>query len=183
MSTPQLPSSRLSFQAFHALYAKPWFDYVYLQTANREVARDTVREAFGHLEREWQHALEQESVSAYAWRILKEHVGAWLVANGRVVAIRETAAFAPLARALDLTRDRFALMESRLGLFHALLRLTERQYDVIVLRYVMGCTDAEVAARLGVAESTVRSTVRHAKRRLARELRISERPRTTSGRN
>ncbi|MYW05624.1 hypothetical protein [Streptomyces sp. SID3343] len=44
MSTSE--SSRLSFQAFHALYAAPWYDYVYLQTASREVARDTVREAF-----------------------------------------------------------------------------------------------------------------------------------------
>jgi RNA polymerase sigma-70 factor (ECF subfamily) len=46
-------------------------------------------------------------------------------------------------------------------------RLPERQYDVMVLRYVLGYGDDKVARLLGVRENTVRSLVRVATRELA----------------
>jgi DNA-directed RNA polymerase specialized sigma24 family protein len=47
-------------------------------------------------------------------------------------------------------------------------RLPERQYDVMVLRYVLGYEDDRVARLLGVKEDTVRSLVWDARRRLTR---------------
>jgi RNA polymerase sigma-70 factor (ECF subfamily) len=66
------------------------------------------------------------------------------------------------------------VLEGEIGLYGAIAALPERQYDVMVLRYVLRAPDEDVAAYLGIELSTVRSHVRHARRRLARMLDIPE---------
>ncbi|WP_308251465.1 RNA polymerase sigma factor [Streptomyces albireticuli] len=51
-------------------------------------------------------------------------------------------------------------------------RLPERQYDVIVLRYVLGYPTSRVAEIMGISPATVRSHVRGARRRLAHDLHL-----------
>lgn len=61
-----------------------------------------------------------------------------------------------------------------MGLYAAISRLPERQCDVIVLRHVIGYSDAQIAALLGVDEVTVRSHASRGKRKLAAALGIDQ---------
>jgi len=164
----------LTFDAFHEYHHKLWLRYAQTQVGSRADADTVVAATCRHLLRNWAYVLEQESVPAYTWAVLREQIHNWLDKRGRGPALAGTAAFDAACRKLLLyeLRDEFAVLESEIGLYSAIAELPERQYDVIVLRYVLGCTDEEVAEYLGFRLATVRSHVRHAKRKLAARLNL-----------
>jgi RNA polymerase sigma factor (sigma-70 family) len=173
----------LSFDAFDASHHRLWLRYAHTQAGSREAAQRIVEDACRHLLEHWEHALRQESLTEYAWTVLKEHVAHWLGERGLRPQLAETAAFHAAVRKalLHELRDEFAVLEGEIGLYAAIGRLPERQYDVIVLRYVLGCSEEEVAGYLGFQTATVRSHIRYAKRKLARELHTAPGPGTTDG--
>ncbi|MFI7100613.1 RNA polymerase sigma factor [Streptomyces sp. NPDC050161] len=171
---PERESSRhlsLTFEAFHSTHARKWLTYAYLHTGSQAAAADVTRAAYRQLAALWPHALRQASVEAYAWSVLKERVVEWLYDHQQPTALTETAAFAVVTQALlRECQQQFALLESQLGLYAAIARLPERQCDVIVLRHVIGYSDAQIGALLGVDEVTVRSHASRGKRKLAAAL-------------
>ncbi|MEU9115421.1 sigma-70 family RNA polymerase sigma factor [Streptomyces sp. NPDC048483] len=177
-SGPAGPAARhlsIALEAFHATHARKWLTYAYLHTGSEDAAREVTRSAFRQLSRLWPHALRQASVEAFAWSVLKERVVEWLYDHQQPTALTETAAFAIVTHALlRECQQRFALLESQLGLYAAISRLPERQCDVIVLRHVTGYDDAQIAALLGVDEVTVRSYASRGKRKLAAALGIDQ---------
>lgn len=162
----------LSFSAFDESHHRLWLRYAHTQVGSREAAHDVVADACRHLLANWQQALVQESLAAYAWTILKEHLSRWLAERGRQPMFTGTAAFEAAIRKALLggLGDEFAVLADEMRLYAAIARLPERQYDVVVLRHVLGCTEEEVADCLGSDPATVRSHLRHARRKLAREL-------------
>lgn len=158
-----------TFTAFYSLHHKVYLRYAHLQLDSRPEAELVVEDVFVQLATMWPHVLQQPTVDGYAWAVLKEEVARRLEVQGRGVALVETAAFAAARRE---SRTTFAVLESSLGLYAAIARLPERQYDVIVLRFVLGYPMRQVAALMGVTYGTVRSHVRGARRRLARDLGI-----------
>lgn len=103
-----------------------------------------------------------------------------LAAQGRSPATVETLAFARAVRAattplLDSFRTAFraaygiqtAELEESLGLFSHMTRLSERQFDVLVLHDALGFDTRHTALIMGISQATVRSTRRTAKHRLA----------------
>ncbi|WP_189133863.1 RNA polymerase sigma factor [Wenjunlia tyrosinilytica] len=175
-SPPPLRSRRLAltFEAFHDTYHRGWLRFAHLQVGDADAARTVVDLLCAQLAGGWSHALKQGNVQFYAWALLKEHIAARLEERNHRVALVETAAFASaVTRMLDVTEDRFAVLECGICLYGAIARLPERQYDAVVLRFVLGYPEAEAAALLGVKASTVRSTVSFAKRRMAKDLDIA----------
>ncbi|MEW1722144.1 sigma-70 family RNA polymerase sigma factor [Streptomyces sp. NPDC093109] len=174
----QLPERRLAltFDAFDAHHHTLWLRYAHTQVGGRAAAERVVDATCARLLEHWPHVLTQESVARYAWAVLKEEVAQWLEAHGREPALVGTAAFRAAIRKLlrPGARDRFAVLQGEIGLYAAIARLPERQYDAIVLRHVLRVPDETVAEYLGVELATVRSQVRHARRRLARELDLPE---------
>ncbi|MEU7176855.1 RNA polymerase sigma factor [Streptomyces celluloflavus] len=165
----------ITFEAFHGTHARKWVTYAYLHTGGEAAAREVTRSAFRQLRLLWPHALRQASVEAFAWSVLKEHVVDWLYDHQQPTALTETAAFAVVTQALlRECQQQFALLESQLGLYAAISRLPERQCDVIVLRHVIGYSDGQIAALLGVDEVTVRSHASRGKRKLAAALGIDQ---------
>ncbi|MER8001168.1 sigma-70 family RNA polymerase sigma factor [Streptomyces sp. NPDC095613] len=166
----------LTFDAFQAHHLKLWLRYAHTQVGSRSAAEGVVDATCARLLRHWPHVLEQESVARYAWAVLKEEVARWLHQHGLQPVLVDTAAFHAAIRKLLLyeMRDQFAVLQGEIGLYGAIARLPERQYDVIVLRYVLHVPDEEVAEYLGIEVATVRSHVRHARRRLAKDLDVRE---------
>ncbi|WP_164543605.1 RNA polymerase sigma factor [Streptomyces mobaraensis] len=158
------------FTAFYALHHRPYLLYACAQLGTRADAEWVVEEVFGQLASCWTEVLRQPNVAAYALATLKEETAKVLAARGRPLALVETAAFADVRAG---TRDRLLRLESDLGLYSAITRLPDRQYDVVVLRYVLGYPVRQVAEIMGLTPATVRSHVRGARRRLARELGIA----------
>ncbi|MBL1089353.1 sigma-70 family RNA polymerase sigma factor [Streptomyces sp. 9-7] len=165
----------ITFEAFLATHARKWLTYAYLHTGSEPAAREVALAAYEQLGRLWPHALRQASVEAYAWSVLKERVVEWLYDHQQPTALTETAAFAVVTHALlRECQQQFAMLESQLGLYAAIARLPERQCDVIVLRHVIGYSDAQIGALLGVDEVTVRSYASRGKRKLAAALGIDQ---------
>ncbi|WP_407285706.1 RNA polymerase sigma factor [Streptomyces sp. BP-8] len=165
----------ITFEAFLATHAGKWLTYAYLHTGSEAAAREVTLSAYEQLGRLWSHALRQASVEAYAWSVLKERVVEWLYDHQQPTALTETAAFAVVTHALlRECQQQFAMLESQLGLYAAIARLPERQCDVIVLRHVIGYSDAQIGGLLGVDEVTVRSYASRGKRKLAAALGIDQ---------
>jgi RNA polymerase sigma factor (sigma-70 family) len=164
----------LTFDAFHDRHRQLWMRYAHTQVGSRPAAETVVDNACARLKGDWKHVLAQESVPRYAWSLLKEEVHRWLDARGLQPLLVPAAAFHAAVGKLLLheTRDEFAVLEGELGLYGAIAGLPERQYDVIVLRFVLGNDEEHVAEYLGIELATVRSHVRHARRRLARALNV-----------
>src|SRR5689334_16794017 len=101
------------------------------------------------------------------------------VLNGCRSALRRRG----VARRIGLTQqaaaneDRMAsaeseviLSEDRRQVLGALARLPRRRREVLVLRYYLGLSEAEIAAVLGISAGTVKSTAARALAALARDL-------------
>ncbi|MER5886991.1 sigma-70 family RNA polymerase sigma factor [Streptomyces sp. NPDC001941] len=170
-----------AFWAFHELYHRAYYEYARVQLGNATDARDLVDRVFTHIGFIWRSITAEENLGAYAWALLKERVDSELTAQGRDPAAAETLAFhraigAATGPLLDDFRRQFKAqvseLESSVGLFAAMARLPERQFDVMVLNYALGFSTGRTALAMGISEATVRSTRRTAKSRLAADLKL-----------
>jgi RNA polymerase sigma-70 factor (sigma-E family) len=127
---------------------------------DRAAAEDVVHDAFCGLCRRWDHLTDPRKAPAY----LRSSV-----LNGCRSALRQRArgggqvwmpgdeALGGAAPGADADGPLMA-SEDRRAVLAALRRLPSRQREVLVLRYYLELSDAEIARTLGIGESTVRST-------------------------
>jgi RNA polymerase sigma-70 factor (ECF subfamily) len=168
---PQLPEA---FWAFHRQYYRGYRRYAHVHLGDRHTAGHLVHQVFMHLALNWARLMEEANPAASAWALLKESVAGELQRQGRRPAMTETAVLQRVMRSvLESSRQEFAVIESALGLYPAIARLPERQFDVMVLRHVLGYSTATTARIMGVTDATVRSHRHLARRKLARELGIN----------
>lgn len=168
---PQLPKA---FWAFHGQYYRAYRRYAHVHLGDPHAAGELVHQVLMHLAMNWAHLMEEANPAASAWALLKESVAGELRIQGRKPAVPETAMLQRVVRAvLESSRQEFEVIESALGLYPAIARLPERQFDVMVLRYVLGFSTDTVARIMGVTKATVRSHCHLARRKIARELGIA----------
>ncbi|MEE1928635.1 sigma-70 family RNA polymerase sigma factor [Streptomyces sp. TRM 70351] len=165
------------FWAFHKRYWPAYRAYAELHLGDARLAGRVAHRVFQNLMRSWSRLMEEASPASSAWAQLKEAVDEILIAQGRESAMVETASFGRVSRAvLEGTREEFAAMETSIGLYAAISRLPARQFDVMVLRDVLGYDPAQTAAIMGITEATVRSHRHRARQRLAHELGLEPGP-------
>ncbi|MDA5282583.1 RNA polymerase sigma factor [Streptomyces sp. NPDC054904] len=157
----------VEFTAFHSQQHRAYLRYAHLQLGNAKMAEEVVDDVFTFLLKAWGQALREASLHGFAWAVLREHVERRLVVLARPVAMVETAWFAALRRT---SRERLELLESKLGLYAAIAELSERQYDVVLLSFLLGNESDTVARMMGISPATVRSHIRGARRTLSRKL-------------
>jgi len=146
------------------LYQRHWLGLVRLAVllvGDRETAEDVVQDVFARL-----HVRPAENHTlAYARAC---------VLNGARSALRRRAVSArraePSGGRVESAEAATLLGESRQEMLTALSRLPRRQREVLVLRYYLDLSDAEIAAVARIRQSTVRSTAARALARLQREL-------------
>ncbi|KOG80536.1 RNA polymerase sigma factor [Streptomyces varsoviensis] len=174
------PSRRLeiSFEAFHVFHARKWLEYARLHTGDALVAEKLTQAVYQQLADHWAHVLLQPSVDSYAWTVFKEHIAEWFLTNGRSPDAARSAVLAAVTRALlRKYGQQLALLEERGNpAGGAVSRLSERQCDVLVLRFAIGYSDDRIGALLNVHETVVRSHIRHAKRRLVADFGVAQGP-------
>jgi RNA polymerase sigma factor (sigma-70 family) len=162
----------VDFAAFHQMHRPAYVRWAQAHLRNRADAEEAVDCAFEQLALSWRQVLSMENPAAYAWRVMKNRTIDAARARGRRPALMDTAAFetAALCGAVDPIDQ----LEENLSLYRAISELPERQQDVVVLRYCLDYTVSEVADHLGISDAGVRSTARHAKRRLQEALGLNE---------
>lgn len=174
MSKPRVTDNRTlgvhTLNAYLGRNGRTFSHYAYLMTGSRADANAIMRGFSAELGRHWGYALRQAAYDAYAWRLLRAHVDRWLEEHGREPRVAETAARrrAETAGQLGRLQHHLATSESDLGLYQALGRLSERQCDVMVLRFLLNKEVEDIAGYMGVGIGTVYSTINQARDALMR---------------
>lgn len=166
-----------SLQAYLQRNGRALGYYIYLQTGKTATAREIMKDLAAELGVIWDHVLEQPMYDAYVWKLVKSRVARWLKEHGQDSRMAEASAFRKAGawgRLLDL-QVQFTALETDLGLYIAIGKLTERQYDVIVLRYVLTQEIDDIAGYMGVGKGTVYSTINQAKNALLKSPTVAAR--------
>jgi RNA polymerase sigma-70 factor (sigma-E family) len=141
--------------AVSELYRQHWPGLVrlaVLMTDDRQAAEDVVQEAFTELYKRWPLRERGAAVGYLRTAILN---------RSRSVLRRRRVArlYTPPHQAPGLSAESAAVLgEERLQVQRALQGLPTRTREVLVLRYYLDLPFAEIAALLGIAESSARST-------------------------
>ncbi|MFF8512794.1 SigE family RNA polymerase sigma factor [Streptomyces sp. NPDC015492] len=131
----------------------------YLLTGSHHDAEDLAQSALARAYAKWDKVRRSDDMAAYVRKIMI-HVHA---DRFRKLTVREW--FTP--RLPDVAvADGTDQVEYRSALIEALVALPQRQRSVVVLRYFEDMPPAQIAAVLGVRESTVRSQITRALARL-----------------
>ena len=124
----------------------------YVMLGDRATAEDVVQEAFGGLYRRWDELSDKERAPAYVRSSVLN--GCRSALRRRRVQSAETLHEPPAASAETAALT----IEERREVTRALRRLPDRQREVLVLRFYLDETEAEIARAMGISQSTVRST-------------------------
>ncbi|MCZ7535399.1 MAG: SigE family RNA polymerase sigma factor [Acidimicrobiia bacterium] len=126
---------------------------------DREAAEDVVQDAFVKAYRSWGRLKDPAAAPAYLRSIVLNTARSGL--RRRLVAARHRPAAPPPTAAAD---ESVLLSEDRREVLDALRALPRRQRECLTLRYYLDCSEAEIAATLGISTGSVKS---HASRGLA----------------
>ncbi|MEV1085738.1 sigma-70 family RNA polymerase sigma factor [Streptomyces sp. NPDC050211] len=157
----------LDFEAFYLGHQEPFHAYAEVHFGTRAAAEEVIHEVFLEIHAGWSQLLSAGNLEQGAWAIVRRAVHDRLELEGRAPAFVING---PIAQALDkalaTARDKLQKMESASGLYEAIAELPDRQFEVIVLRYVLGYPTSKVAWYVGIDERTVGHHLRRAKERL-----------------
>jgi RNA polymerase sigma-70 factor (sigma-E family) len=151
-----VPGAEAEVTALYRKHALGLGRLAYVMLGDKAAAEDAVQDAFIGLYRRWHHlsdpakALPYLRASVLNQSRLALRKAKRMPRGGVVLA---TQVFATSAESAVLSA------EQRREVAAATRRLPRRQREVLVLRFYLELTDAEIAHELGIALSTVRSTL------------------------
>jgi RNA polymerase sigma-70 factor (sigma-E family) len=140
-----------SFDAFVQARATGLLRYGYALTGSRHDAADLVQEALARLGTAWPRVKRKGDPEGYVRVTMARLHVSWWRHRRRERLVERVPERADTDPALDG-------VQAESGLWQALATLPPRQRAVLVLRYYEHCPDEEIAAVLGIARGTVRST-------------------------
>ena len=148
------------FEEFVAARGPALLRTAFLLTADRHLAEDVVQEALSRVVGRWSRLVAAGDPEPYVRRVVYTVV----VDRSRRRSSREQPTD---DRAQDLPHpDQSDSIATRLTLQEALLRLTIRQRQVLVLRFYEDLSEAQTADAMGCSPGTVKSQTAHALARL-----------------
>lgn len=136
----------LDFEAHYVMNQEAWHRYALHFLRTNDAAERAVHRAFLEILRHWDALLAEPNLQQLTWAIVRR-----VVIDERLGGLRE-----------DL-----AARDNGFGLYPALGKLPQRQFDVVVLRYMLGYSTKRVSWLLGITASTVDYHCRKARERLA----------------
>ncbi|KRV50611.1 hypothetical protein AQ490_16260 [Wenjunlia vitaminophila] len=168
----------LSFEAFYRSHQRPYHEYAETQLGDRRAAEELVHHVFLQFLAAWGDLLREANLEAHAWAVLRREVARHLHRRDRRPAFIE---LGPIAQVLRATQQRLACVEGTIGLYEAIADLPARQFDVIVLSYVLEYPTDTIAWILGLDSRTVNYHRRQGKERLRVRLRLPPETGRTGG--
>jgi RNA polymerase sigma-70 factor (sigma-E family) len=140
-----------------------------LMVGDLPTAEDVVQDVYASLYKRWSHSTAPDVVLPYVRAAVLN--GCRSVLRRRGIARRAGALHSASARTeTSSAESEVMLSEDRRQVLAALARLPRRRREVLVLRYYLGLSEAEIAAVLGIGSGTVKSTAARGLAALAREL-------------
>jgi RNA polymerase sigma-70 factor (sigma-E family) len=160
--TPSDPTTDLASTTMATLFREHHAELVRLavfMVGDLSTAEDVVQDVYASLHKRWSQIAAPDAVLPYVRSVLRR----------RVIARRVGAAHRdePPEKSAE---SEAILSEDRREVLAALGRLSHRRREVLVLRYYLGLSEAEIAAVLGINPGTVKSTAARGLAALARDL-------------
>jgi RNA polymerase sigma-70 factor (sigma-E family) len=153
--------------ALFAMNALGLAKLAYVMIGDRDAADDIVQDAFSGLYRRWEHLSDPGRALSY--------VRSAVLNSCRSVLRRrrpEISGGLALVEAEQASAESVVLSEEeRKVVMAALRRLPDRQREVLVLRFYLDMTEAEIAEQMGIGQSTVRSSAHRGLQALGRIVR------------
>jgi RNA polymerase sigma-70 factor (sigma-E family) len=167
------PAADLATAATSALFREHHGELVrlaLLMVGDRPTAEDVVQDVYASMQARWARLAAPDSALPYVRAAVLNGCRSVLRRRGRARRIdvlhRASAGDQKLASA----EHEAILSEDRRQVLAALARLPRRRREVLVLRYYLGLSEAEIAEVLGISPGTVKSTAARALATLARDL-------------
>ena len=141
-----------------------------LMVGDLPTAEDVVQDVYASVHARWTRIAAHDAPLPYVRAAVLN--GCRSVLRRRGIARRVAMAHrsSPQDQALASAESEAILSEDRKRVLAALARLPRRRREVLVLRYYLGLSEAEIAAVLGISAGTVKSTAARALSALARDL-------------
>jgi RNA polymerase sigma-70 factor (sigma-E family) len=136
-----------------------------LMVGDVPTAEDVVQDVYAGLHKRWSQIAAPDAVLPYVRAAVLNGCRSVLRRRGlarRVEAMQKDAA--------SSAESEVILSEDRREVLAALARLPRRRREVLVLRYYLDLSEAEIAAVLGISPGTVKSTAARGLAALARDL-------------
>ncbi len=143
------------FEAWVAAHEAALLRFGYLLTGNAQAAEEAVQAALTTAYVNWERISEADHPDRYVRRMIANaHISRWRRWDQRVTPVAEVRR----AEAPDLA----GTVAERDAIWHVCRALPPRQRAVVVLRFYEDLDHAEIAALLGIGESSVRSALHRA---------------------
>jgi len=126
----------------------------YVMIGDRDTADDIVQDAFSGLYRRWEHLSDPRKALSYLRSAVLNSCRSTLRRRRPEVS----GELAPLHVEHESAESVVVSEEERKVVMAALRQLPHRQREVLVLRFYLDMTEREIAAQMGVGQSTVRSS-------------------------
>ncbi|MFI2609382.1 RNA polymerase sigma factor [Kitasatospora sp. NPDC018619] len=166
------PAHQLSYEAFCDSHEEAWRGVARARLHDEELVERAIRSTRRELARDWLGILSGPDIEAHAWRVAKRciadrELGARQAPPAEVVpawilAIRRAHALARISLE-NLDNDHEEL-------YKAIQRLPERQYDMIVLHYMLDIDYRTIARYLDITETNARTATSQGLAKLRRFL-------------
>jgi RNA polymerase sigma-70 factor (sigma-E family) len=165
-SGPRQADAEAAVTALYQAQALGLIRLAHIMLGDRQGAEDVVQEAFCGLYRRWAQLADSEKALPYVRAsVLNGCRSVLRRGRGRERALR--GAYQPPAASAEAAA---VAGEERREVMAALRRLPARQREVLVLRFYLDLSEAEIARAMGIGPSTVRSSAHRALSALARAL-------------
>jgi RNA polymerase sigma-70 factor (sigma-E family) len=157
-------SARVAVGALYQASAVSLIRLAYIMLGDRPSAEDVVQEAFCGLYRRWDRLADTDSALYYVRSSVLN--GCRSVLRSRAVRRRGVAYELPTVSAEAVVLGG----EERVEVIRAVGRLPHRQREALVLRFYLDLSDEQIARVMGIAQSTVRSTIHRGLEAVSRAL-------------
>ncbi|MEU9858926.1 sigma-70 family RNA polymerase sigma factor [Streptomyces sp. NPDC047974] len=145
----------LEYEAHYLTNQEAFHEYALGILLANERAENAVHNAYVEIRVRWDTLLGENDLQAQTWLILRRAI---------------------LDELMGGLREELAARDSGIGLYPALAKLSPRQFDAIVLRYIAGYDTKKTALYMGLTPGTVTHHIRRAQERLAPIHRRATRP-------
>jgi RNA polymerase sigma-70 factor (sigma-E family) len=175
LSRPGAPPAAVAEReaAITRLYQEQWVPMVrlaLLMLGDRPSAEDATQEAFAAVYRRWDKIDDRSRTEAYL-RSAVLNTSRSVLRRRKLAVVHRQPAEPPVWSA----ESQAMVGEERRSVLAALATLPTRRREVLVMRFYLHLSDADIAQTLGISEVSVRSTASRALRALGAKLQEEDR--------
>ncbi|MFB7467504.1 sigma factor-like helix-turn-helix DNA-binding protein [Streptomyces sp. NPDC056224] len=153
----------LDFEGFYLGHQEFYHLYAEIHLGSLDAAREVVHQVFLEIHAGWDRLLRADDLDQRTLEVLTRRVRQQLAIEGRDPAFLNDGLIGPT---LGAVRAGLEIADGAAGLYDAILELPTRQFNVIVLRHILGYKTDRIARFMGLDVRTVDYHGRKGKERL-----------------